>query len=123
MVRAMCFFQIHHPIVNIGVVRFTTSGIPVLGQDGYTLTCRVFVTDNVCTSITYQWTKNNVTTVQLQTVLNTLTFNPLRLSDAGLYTCYATITSLSFSSNVTVMGYHVLSIQSRSNLVQPCLNS
>ena len=49
---------------------------------------------------------------------NTLAFSPLRLSDASVYTCYATISSLSLISDVTVMASHDVRIQSElsSNL-------
>ena len=96
----------------VGVVQIIPSGAPMLGQDSNTLTCRVFLTDNLCPSITYKWTKNNITVIQLGTEPNALSFSPLRLSDAGQYTCQATISSLSLSRDITVMGSHDVIIQS-----------
>ena len=63
-----------------------------MGQSGYSLTCGVTVTgaDAGNPSITYQWTKNNGTQTQVGTD-RVLSFSPLRLSDAGRYTCQATV--------------------------------
>ena len=61
----------------------------MLGQNGYTLTCNVAV-DESLNSITYQWTQNNGTQTQVGTD-RVLSFSPLRLSDAGQYTCQATV--------------------------------
>ena len=72
-------------------VEITTNGTKVLGESGYSLTCGVTVTgaDTGNLSITYQWTKDNGTQVGADRVLS---FSPLRLSDAGRYTCRATVT-------------------------------
>ena len=90
--------------INVSVsVEITTSGAKVLGQSGYSLTCGVTVTraDAGNPSITYQWTKNNGTqAIQVGTDRSrVLSFSPLRLSDAGLYTCQATVTSLCSVNN------------------------
>ena len=73
-------------------VEITTNGTKVLGESGYSLTCDVTVTgaDAGNPSITYQWTKNNGTQTQVGTD-RVLSFSPLRLSDAGQYTCQATV--------------------------------
>ena len=88
----------------------------MLGHDSsYTLTCRVFVTNNFRSpSITYQWIKNNDTpAVQVgETEPDTLSFISFRLSDAGLYTCYATISSSSLGSDISVTASHEVKIQS-----------
>ena len=84
----------------------------MLGQNGYILTCRVFVSDYYCPSITYQWTKNNVTIIQLGSLPNILSFSPLRLSDAGQYTCQANISSFRINNVIIVMGSQDIHIQS-----------
>ena len=65
----------------------------VLGQN-YSLTCGVTVTgaDAGNPSITYQWTKNNGTQTQIGAD-RAFSLSPLRLSDAGRYTCQATVSS------------------------------
>ena len=64
----------------------------MLGQSGYSFTCNVSVDGSLNSSITYQWTKNNGTQTQVGTD-RVLSFSPLRLSDAGRYTCQATVSS------------------------------
>ena len=77
----------------------------MLGQNGYSLTCSVSGADNLNASITYQWTTNNGTQTQIQVGMGnhpklvTLPFSPLRLSDAGNYTCQAIVSS----DNITVI--------------------
>ena len=87
-----------------------------MGQS-YTLICNVQVTDYLCPFTSYQWTKSNGTITQLEVEAepNTLSFSPLRLSDAGQYTCLATIRSFRISSDVTVMGTHEVRIQGKSD--------
>ena len=66
----------------------------MLGQN-YSLICNVTVTgaDTGDPSITYQWTKDNGT--QTLGTDRVLSFSPLRLSDAGQYTCQATVSPCS----------------------------
>ena len=76
-------------------VQITSSGPPSLGQSGYSLTCDVTGAENLNSSITYQWTKDNGTQTQIQVGGDprVLSFSPLRLSDAGQYTCQVTVSS------------------------------
>ena len=75
----------------------------MLGPNNYTLTCRVFASGSLCPHITYRWTKNNGTLVQLEIETSTLSFSPLRLSDAGQYTCQATISTYYQRNDITVL--------------------
>ena len=79
----------------------------MLGQSGYSLTCGVTVTGAENPSITYQWTKNNGTQTQVGTD-RVLSFSPLRLSDAGQYTCQATVGPCNIiemdTQNITLQG-------------------
>ena len=88
-------------IYPVGVVDIITGGSPMLGQN-YTLTCRFFATCNLCHHIMYQWTKNNGTLARLETETSTLSFSPLRLSDAGQFACQAIISIFYFSDDITV---------------------
>ena len=94
-------------------VETTTSGAKVLGQS-YSLTCNataVTGTDSGNLSIAYQWTKNNGTQTQVGAD-RVLSFSPLRLSDAGQYTCQATIIS---PCNITKMDTQDFAFQSEFN--------
>ena len=95
-------------------VQITTSGTPMLGQSGYSLTCGITGAENLNPSITYQWTKNNGTETQIQVGADpkVLSFSPLRLSDAGRYTCQATVSSPYLNDNITMMRNHDFMIQS-----------
>ena len=79
------------------------------------MTCNVHVIDNLCLLISYRWTKNNGTLTQLEvgTEPNTLSLYPLRLSDAGLYTCLATVRSFRIANAITVARTHEVRIQGK----------
>ena len=80
-----------------------------MGQSDYSLICNVIGAENP--TVTYQWTKNNGTQIQIQVGANsnTLSFSSLRLSDAGLYTCQATVSS---PCNITIMDTQEVTLQS-----------
>ena len=85
----------------------------MLGQN-YSLICNVTVTgtDAANPSIAYKWTKrNNGTQAQVGTD-RVLSFSPLRLSNAGRYTCQATITS---PCNIIEMDTEDVTLQSEFN--------
>ena len=88
-------------IVPVVSVQISDGGaIPTAGQK-YILTCSVSGDENLNPTITYQWTKNNGTQTQVGTKSNTLVFLSLRLSDAGKYSCWATVSSLYATINAT----------------------
>ena len=76
-----------------------------IGQTGTILTCDVLGVDNLNSTITYQWTKNDMITRTLVEESKSLSLSPLFLSDVGEYTCNVTVnssllgTSISLSAN------------------------
>ena len=81
----------------------------MLGQSGYSLVCNATVTGAKSPSITYQWIKNNGTHTQVQVGTDrVLSFSPLRLSEAGRYTCLATVSPCSIAK----MDTHDVTLQS-----------
>ena len=86
----------------------------MLGKSDYSLTCGVGGAANLNPSITYQWTKNNGTQTQLQVRPDPkiLSFSPFRLSDAGRYTCQATVSSPYLNNDITMMDSHDVTLQS-----------
>ena len=99
----------------VGTVQIIPSGAPILGGN-YNVTCNVHVIDNLCPLTSYWWTKDNGTLTQLEAEIksNTLSLSPLRLSDAGLYTCLATVRSFRIAIDNTVVGTHKVRIQGKS---------
>ena len=97
------------PTVSVQII---TSGAPVLGQN-YSLTCSVNGAENLNPTITYQWTKNSGTQAQIQVGSDprVLSFSPLSLSDAGRYTCQATVSSLYLIDNINTMDSQDVTIQ------------
>jgi hypothetical protein len=90
----------------------------VLGESGYTLTCCVLGADNLINPfITYQWTKDNGTETQIQDGSNprTVSFDPLRVSDAGRYTCQARISSTSLQNDIIWSVFHEVTVLSESS--------
>ena len=97
-------------------VDITTSGPPTLGQSGYSLTCGVTGAENLSPSITYQWTKNNGTHTQLRVGTDrVLSFSPLRLSDAGRYTCQANVSSPYLNNDIIITDTQDITIHGEFN--------
>ena len=69
---------------------------PTAGQN-YTLTCSV----SGASVTTYQWRKDG-SVIQGETT-EKLSFSPLRLSDAGQYTCEVTVNSMTLTDDENVI--------------------
>ena len=68
----------------------------------YSLTCTVTGAERLMDAgamVTYQWLKNGA--VMSDQTMATLSFSPLTFSDAGGYTCQATVTSSLLSTPIT----------------------
>ena len=79
-------------------------------QDDNTLTCIVSGDDNLSPTITYQWTRNN--SVMVGTNSRTLLLSSVGLSDAGNYTCHATVNSGLLTNGITVSDSQIVVVQS-----------
>ena len=108
------------PAPNI-YIQITTSGAPALGQS-YSFICNVTGAENLDFFVFYQWTKNNGTQTQVPNGPDpkTLSFLTLGFSDAGQYTCQATVISLSGYLNgaITRMDTHNIRIKSKFGCVK-----
>ena len=93
--------------VSMITVTVAGSGEPQLGQQSYSLTCTF--TGTTSSASRYRWLKNGIP-VESE-IAQTLSFSPLQLSDAGLYTCEVTINS------VVRTGNYSISIQSKLRLL------
>ena len=85
------------PIITVSIT--SSVGAPMVGSM-YSLTCTITGAERLTDAmVTYQWFKNNAV-VSGQTMA-TLSFSPLTFSDAGSYTCQATINSSLLSDPIT----------------------
>ena len=95
------------PLITVGVSSSVTT--PMVGSM-YSLTCTVAGAERLTDAmVTYQWFKNNVE-VSGQTMA-TLSFSPLTFSDAGSYTCEATVASSLLSTPITTDTSNSLGVQ------------
>ena len=99
----------------------TANGSPVLGQNGYMLTCSVSGAQNLSSTITYQWTRDNDTQTQLGINSNTLSLSPLRLSDVGRYTCEVTVSSPFLNSDIVMPSSDSQRVTFQSELPGSCI--
>ena len=95
-----CFLRAA-PLITVMVTANLNDPLMV-GQTGNTLACVVSGADNLNPTITYQWTRYDDSTLTLVEInSNTLTLSPLRLSNAGDYTCSVTVHSNLLNSPIT----------------------
>ena len=111
IVLCMYLINIHahlaDPIISVVVNPNLNRGLKV-GQTGTTLTCNVFGADNLNPTITYQWTKDNVTGAKSEAV----TLSPLQLSHAGVYTCSVNVSSTFLNSVIQASANKIMELQS-----------
>ena len=88
----------------------TDKGVTPNVGHSYRITCGVFGADNLNATIEYEWRDQSSTLIGYS---NNLTFNSLGLSDAGRYTCKATITSSYLVEQTITTDTHDVDIQSK----------
>ena len=98
------YFALLHIIITIYIsinisielplpfVTITTNGGQFVGGT-YTITCTVNIIQPLIASLTIQWNKlnSNVLNTLSGNSVSNLTFTSLNTSDAGIYTCQATV--------------------------------
>ena len=90
-------FSSPDPAISVSVDAGVAS--PTVGAM-YSLTCTVIGAERLTGStITYQWFKNDV--MVSSEIMKTLSFTSLSFSDAGGYTCEATVTSTLLMAPIT----------------------
>ena len=107
MIIYSCVFSSPVPTITVRVA--SSVGTPMVGSM-YSLTCTITGAGRLASAMmTYQWLKNGAV-VSGQTVA-TLSFSPLTSSDAGSYTCQATVTSILLSDPITTASSNSLSVR------------
>ena len=102
-------FSSPDPTITVSVASSVST--PMVGSI-YSLTCTVTGSGRLTDAgamVTYQWLENGVV-VSGQTMA-TLSFSPLTFSDAGSYTCEATVTSSLLSAPITTPSSNSESVQ------------
>ena len=106
------FFLIPVPSVS---VQITDDGTTPTAGENYPLICRVSGVENLNPTIMYRWIKNHGSgQTQVGTSSSTLSFTPLRLSDAASYVCEVTIASSYLSGDIVAMSVNSQDIRIHS---------
>ena len=116
-------FNYFHAYTTDISVKIIGSGNTTPGHNT-SLTCMVDgLNDNLDASVTYQWSKANKTLTQIRTVSRDLSFAPLRLSDAGNYTCQVLVSdSNDLNISINVATFKLVYVESESfNYIAVCI--
>ena len=83
----------------------------MVGQTDNTLNCGVSGADNLDPTTTYRWTRDGGREVSRS---STLPLSPVGLSDAGNYTCHATVNSNLLTNDVIRTANQIVMVQGES---------
>ena len=112
MIRCIIIVYVLAPPISV-MITANLNATLILGQTGYTLTCEVSGADRLVPTLTYQWTRNNETVPDGNSMI--LTLSPLQLSHAGNYACI--VNSALLNENISSSGVRTVIIQSESQNV------
>ena len=93
------FFYFPAPNVSVQV---TESGATPTAGEVYLLTCSVSGAGNLNPTTTYRWIRNSGSGQTQVGTSSTLSFTPLRLSDAASYVCEVTISSSYLTGDIAM---------------------
>ena len=114
MISCSVYILCFSPAPSVSVQISNGRAAPTAGED-YQLTCSVSGVENLNPTIAYQWMKNSGSSqTLLGTNSNTLSFTPLRLSDAASYGCEVTISSSYLSGDIIAMSANVQDVRIQS---------
>ena len=110
----LCFY---FPAPNVSVQVTDSGATPTAGKD-YQLTCSVSGAENLNPTMAYQWTKNSGSSQTQVETSSTLSFTPLRLSDAASYVCEVITSSSYLTGDITAMNVNPQDVRIHSELVK-----
>ena len=115
-------FNYFHAYISDISVKIISSGSTTPGHNT-SLTCMVDgLNGNLNASVTYQWSKANKILTQIRTLSPDLSFAPLRLSDAGNYTCQVLVDSNHLNRSINVATFKLVYVESESfNYIAVCI--
>ena len=103
-------FSSPDPTITVSIASGSLA-TPMVGSM-YSLTCTVSGAEGLTDSMmTYQWLKDGVEVSGQTMIMDTLSFSPLASSDAGSYTCQATVTSSLLRDSITTAPSNSVDIQ------------
>lgn len=122
MVILILFLMLIFSVVpNVSVQVRDGGAAPTAGVD-YRLTCSISGVGNLNPTTTYRWTKNSGSgRIQVETDSNTLSFTPLRLSDAASYVCDIAISSSYLSADIIAVSVNSQDIIIQSEHLNQCI--
>ena len=104
----VCHFNLSPaPPINVSVTANLNTPLMV-GQTDNTPICGVSGADDLNPTIAYQWTRDGGREVSSS---STLPISPVGLSDAGNYTCRATVNSDLLINDITVSANQIVMVQ------------
>ena len=99
----MSVYTNHYPLVSLQV---SDGGDSLTVGQNYTLTCHVSGAGSIQSLINYKWMKSsNSSTVAKSCILSNsskLSFSPLKLSNAGNYSCQINVSEVSGLASINV---------------------
>ena len=98
------------PSITVSVTANLNTPLMV-GQTDSTITCGVSGADNLNPTIAYQWTRDGGREVSRS---STLPLSPVGLSDAGNYTCRATVNSDLLTNDVIRSANQIVMVEGES---------
>ena len=117
IVNSLSFNLSPVPAITVSVTPNLNTPAQMIGT-GSILTCGVSGADNLDPTTTYRWTRDGGREISR---LNTLPLSPVGLSDAGNYTCHATVNSNLLRNGITVSANQIVMVQ--GELVAYCLST
>ena len=107
-------YAILYSAPSVSVQIATDGSTPTVGEN-YPLICSVSGAESLNPTIMSRWIKNNGSgQTQVGTSSSTLSFIPLRLSDAASYVCVVTIASSYLTGDVVAMSVNSQDIRIQS---------
>ena len=109
------FYAVPQLSAQITSTEYPIEVTPTAGQN-YTIMCNVLGADNLNSTLTYKWTKSNSS--QTLCVLTTnhalFNFSPIKVSDAGNYSCKVNVSSSYLKESVVVVNSNSKHLQVQS---------
>ena len=99
-------------------IQISDGGATPTGGQNYQLSCSVSGAENLNPTIMYRWIKSSGSGQTQVGTSSTLSYTPLRLSDAASYVCEVTISSSYLTGDIMAMNVNPQNVRIQSELKQ-----